>query len=126
MTELLEPNGAGPCGVARRYVAVVSLVVMVACGGEAANGSSVDASVAGDAGVAGDSGGPNVLVRIDVTPATLQLPVAMSQQLTATGVFHDNTMRDLTSEVAWTSDPATTLTVSATGRVTAMNLTRPE
>jgi trimeric autotransporter adhesin len=43
-----------------------------------------------------------------------------TQQLTATATFADNTSRDITSQVAWTSDTTSVATVNTSGVVTGV------
>ena len=59
------------------------------------------------------------LVRIDVTPATSQVQAGEVVQLTATGVYDDDSTQDLTADAAWTSDATGIATVDAQGLVTA-------
>ncbi len=53
---------------------------------------------------ANGSGSP--LQSITISPANPQLAVYTSQQLTATGIYADNTTQDLTSSVEWSSSAA--------------------
>jgi len=46
---------------------------------------------------------PAVLVSIVITPANPLVPKGATQQLTATGVYTDNSTQDLTASVNWTS-----------------------
>lgn len=52
------------------------------------------------------------LESIEVTPATLTLPIGIVQAFQATGVFSDNSVRNITEEVSWTSTDSDTLAVS--------------
>ncbi len=49
---------------------------------------------------------------IEVTPASVILPVGIVQAFQATGVFSDNSVRDITEEVSWSSTDSDTLAVS--------------
>ncbi len=68
-------------------------------------------------GCGGGGGGSSaVLVSIEVTPTNPAIASGTSQQLTATGIYSDNSHRDLTSLVLWSSSAASVATVSnATG-----------
>ncbi|GHD04884.1 hypothetical protein GCM10007320_66260 [Pseudorhodoferax aquiterrae] len=52
------------------------------------------------------------LLSLAVTPATPSIALGTTQQLIATGTFGDNTTRDLSNQVTWTSDNAAVATVS--------------
>jgi uncharacterized protein YjdB len=55
---------------------------------------------------------PATLVRIDVTPANQTLPRASTDYYTATGVYSDASVQDLTMSVTWTSSSTATATIS--------------
>lgn len=63
---------------------------------------------------------------ISVAPAAVTLPSGGVAQLTATGIYTDDSTRDLTAEVAWTSDEPLVATVSnaagAEGQVRGVGL----
>ena len=59
------------------------------------------------------------LTSIAVTPANPTLAAGTSTALTATGTFSDRSTQDLTSQVTWSSDSTSHVTVAATGTVTA-------
>ena len=52
------------------------------------------------------------LASLEVSPATVSVPTAMTTQLTATGHYSDGTSADLTASVLWTTDAPLTATVS--------------
>lgn len=63
---------------------------------------------------------PPVLESITVTPATLELPVGLTQQYTATGNFSDGSTNDLTASVNWSLEQAgDSATITAGGLLTA-------
>ncbi len=62
------------------------------------------------------SGAPT-LTSLTVTPTSSRIAMNTTQQLTATGVYSDGTIRNLTSSVAWTSSTPSSATVNATGLV---------
>jgi uncharacterized protein YjdB len=66
-------------------------------------GVSVSASFAGKTGSASFTVTAATLSRIDVTPTNPSIARGTSEQLTATGVFSDNTTQNLTTQVTWTS-----------------------
>jgi trimeric autotransporter adhesin len=52
-----------------------------------------------------------VLAEIQVTPVNPQLPAGLTQQLTATGIYTDNTSQNLTATAQWSSSAVETATV---------------
>lgn len=58
------------------------------------------------------------LTELQLTPTALTLTAGMSRQLTATGIFSDNSNQDLTGQVTWSSSDPARASVSATGLVT--------
>src|ERR1041384_3543695 len=48
-----------------------------------------------------------ILVKIDVQPGAPSLIVGLEQKFTAMGTFNDNSQKDITETVAWTSSDAT-------------------
>lgn len=62
------------------------------------------------------------LSRIDVTPAAPSLAKGRTQQLTATGVYSDNTTQNLSSTVSWSSATTAAVTVNASGLATAVDV----
>ncbi|NLS13296.1 hypothetical protein HGP28_10375 [Vibrio sp. SM6] len=60
------------------------------------------------------------LVSIQVTPASISVALGSSQQLTAIGLYTDNTTVNLTDVVSWSSSNTANVTVSAEGLTTAV------
>ena len=60
------------------------------------------------------------LLSIAVTPSNPSIVNGTTAQLTATGAYSDNSTRDLTTQVIWSSSDNTKATVSSTGLVTAI------
>jgi hypothetical protein len=52
------------------------------------------------------------LVSIEVSPAAPSIPNGSTQQFTATGVYTDNSMEDVTAQVTWASSDGAVATVS--------------
>ena len=55
-----------------------------------------------------------ILVSIEVTPSTAQTAVGTTTQFAATGTFGDDSERDVTAEVTWSSTDAAAATISNT------------
>ena len=62
------------------------------------------------------------LVSIAVTPINMSVPLGTLQQYTATGTYTDNTTKDITSSVTWSSSKTGTATVTSSGSLTARGL----
>lgn len=75
------------------------------------------AAIGGCQGASGGSGGnAPELVAIEVTPANSSIAINTVQQFAATGIYSDNSTKDLTSTVEWSSsDPAVAVVGSGTG-----------
>jgi Bacterial Ig-like domain (group 2)/Abnormal spindle-like microcephaly-assoc'd, ASPM-SPD-2-Hydin len=65
--------------------------------------------------------GTAALQTITVTPSNLQFFKGKTQQFTATGTYADNTTKDITSQVTWSSGDSTVVTISSAGLATAVN-----
>lgn len=78
---------------------ILSLALVSACGG-------------GGAGSVGVGTSAPSLVSIEVTPAAPVIALGTEAQLTATGIYSDNSKKDLTSSVEWHSSDETVVTVS--------------
>ncbi|HET9620428.1 MAG TPA: Ig-like domain-containing protein, partial [Kofleriaceae bacterium] len=83
-----------------------------------AGGSTITARLAGVAGALDLTATTATLTQIDVSPATVTLPVGSTQQLTATGRFSDGTILDLTAQATWTSSAPAIAAVASDGTVT--------
>ena len=90
-------NAAGSNGLATS-VAAGSAIITATVGGK--SGSSILTITSA------------TLVSIGVTPTNPSIALGRSQQFTATGVFTDNTVQDLTAQVAWSSSDAGIAAVS--------------
>jgi len=65
---------------------------------------------------------PVTLTSIAVTPANANLALGNNQAFTATGMFSDGTMKDLTLTVTWSSSATTVVTINTTaGRIGVAN-----
>ncbi|MDH4122143.1 MAG: Ig-like domain-containing protein [Deltaproteobacteria bacterium] len=68
---------------------------------------------------------PAVLLSIAVTPGATNLPMGLTQQMTAMGTYSDGTTVDMTNTVTWTTGAAGTVTVSALGVATPVAIGGP-
>ncbi len=66
----------------------------------------------GGGGVSGSTGSSAELVAISITPSNPQIAKNTSQAFTATGTYSDNTTRDLTDSVTWSSSNTNVSTIS--------------
>ncbi len=82
--------------------------------------------LAGCGGGGGDQGGGQpaqvVLVSIEVTPTNPRIALGTTQQLTATGIYSNNTKQDLTKTATWTSTAPACATVSTAGLASAVKV----
>lgn len=89
-------------------------------------GAGVAATLAGVSGRTGVTVTPAVLVRVELGPPDVQLPVGLSEPLRATGVFSDGSTQDLTASATWSSSNAAVAEVSnaaaTRGEVTAIGV----
>ena len=69
-------------------------------------------------GGGGGSSGPPTLTSIEVSAASGSVALGTTDQLTATGVYSDNSHQTITSSVTWSSSNTAIATVSASGLVT--------
>ena len=79
------------------------------------------------AGCSNGSGGsstppPVTLTSIAVTPATPTIPVGTLQQFTATGTYSDQSTKDLTAQVTWSSSNTAVASIASGGLLTAMSV----
>ncbi len=65
------------------------------------------------------------LVSIAITPASPNVPIGATRQLTATGTYTDSSTQDLTAMVTWTSSDPTLATIDGSGLATAVALGTP-
>jgi hypothetical protein len=86
----------------RALVLSALLMAASACGG-GGGGSAPVVSV------------PATLMSISVTPLNSSMSSGMSQQFTATGLYSNNSKKDLTGTVAWSSSDTLVATVSTNG-----------
>src|SRR4051812_14671554 len=62
------------------------------------------------------------LVKLSITPPDPTLAKGLEKQLTAMGVFTDDTTQDLTRQVTWSSESKKVATVNASGLLTAVSV----
>ncbi|WP_242658921.1 Ig-like domain-containing protein, partial [Vibrio sp. 10N.222.47.A9] len=61
-----------------------------------------------------------VITSIQVTPSPVNIAKGQTQQLTATATYSDMTSSDISSSVTWEPANSTTVTVSSTGLLSAV------
>jgi len=87
--------------------------------------TTITASLGGISGTTTLTVTAATLVSVGVTPASSSVAAGLTHQLTATGVYSDNSTHDLTASVAWSSADTTVAAVSnsagANGLVTAVS-----
>jgi 6-phosphogluconolactonase (cycloisomerase 2 family) len=88
--------------LAQRFAALISVVLLIAF----------------MVGCSGTSKPPATLSSIAVTPANPTISVTATQQFIATGTFSDNSTKDITTTVTWSSGTLATATISAGGLAT--------
>lgn len=92
----------GLCGMA-----VLLLLALVACGGGAASG--------------GGGGDQATLQSIAVRPASPGINVGEQKQFTATGTYSDNSTKDITASVTWSSSDDTVASIASGGLATGLH-----
>lgn len=70
----------------------------------------------------GPGGPPASLVSIAVTPADATVLLGAVQQFTATGTYSDQTSKDISASVTWSSSDATVVSIDGGGLATAIAL----
>jgi len=75
-------------------------------------GTTIMASMNGISGSTSLAVTPATLVAIGVTPTNPAIASGLSEQLTATGTYSDNSTHDLTSEVTWSTSSSTVGAIS--------------
>src|SRR6185503_19361285 len=64
---------------------------------------------------------PTTLTSVQVTGANANLTVGQTEQMTATGLYSNNTSQKLTGTATWSSSDANVASVSSGGLLTAKN-----
>ena len=118
--EVEEPSVASPTGAAGQVR------------GDTPGSSGLTATYLGKTARATLTVGPALLTSLEVSPSSSSIPVGLSQQLIATGIFSDGNRQDLTDSVNWSAADPAIVEVDAAGaarglavgstRVTAMLL----
>jgi trimeric autotransporter adhesin len=97
------------------FVVVAGLIILLGCGGGSGGSNS---------GPSNPPSNPSTpaatLTSLQVTPASDSLAPGATQQFTATGHYSDQTSKNLTSSVQWSSSDASIASVSGTGMATAV------
>ncbi|SRR5208337_797422 len=110
-------TNAATWSIAPSGVATVNSAGMVTA--QAIGSATVTASSASLSGSGALSVSPAVLVSIAVNPQGLALAKGDLQQLSATAIFSDGTLQNVTNSAMWSVGPVGVATVSPTGTVTA-------
>jgi hypothetical protein len=79
----------------------------------------------GCGGGGGGGGTSNTLVQlltISVTPTDSSVVIGGTKQFTATGIYTDNSTKDLTSSVTWSSSSTSIATIGTDGKAIAVNV----
>jgi len=90
--------------------------------GMAVGTAQVSAQSQGVTGQASVTVMPPALVSIAVTPNQSDVPVASTEQLTATGSYTDGSAANITALATWSTIPAAFATVNATGMVSGISV----
>jgi len=121
-------NTPGPAfvGLLENAFALGEFATVAPAGGVVAGSSTFSASVQWSAAMAAFhsnpgsiTGGNPTLTSIRVNPASPTFSIGTSQQFTATGVFSDGSIQDLTNSATWLSSNPSVASVSSSGFVTA-------
>lgn len=100
--------------VIRKFLVLLILVVFAACGNDN-NGDNSGGNSSGNG-----NGDVVSLTRIYLAPTDQTTEIRTTVQYSALGVYSDNTNRDITDEVVWTSSDPAVATISADGLATAV------
>ena len=68
-------------------------------------------------GVTSSDAAPKKLVSIAVTPTNPSIVLGTTEQFTATGTYSDNSTRNLTTSVTWSSSAKSVATISNAGKI---------
>ncbi len=93
--------------------------------GIAIGASNISATLQGVSGSTTLTVTPAVLTSIQITPPTPSIAKGLTQQLTATGVFSDNTTQNLTGQVTWGSGTPSVATVGSAGTAGLVTTLQP-
>ena len=85
--------------------------------GLASGTSTITATTGSISGTSALTVTPTVLSSISLDPPAPYLPLGTRQQMTATGVFSDRTVLDITAQVVWSSSAPAVANVDGTGLV---------
>lgn len=91
----------------------------------AAGNATITASQDGVSATSGVIVNDQALTSITITPTSPIVATGSTTQLTATGTFEDNSQKDLTKQVAWSSSDTTLATVNSNGVVTGVAFGSP-
>ena len=89
--------------------------------GVSAGSATIVASFAGFTGTATITVSPATLTSITCSPDPATIPLGATLPLTAKGTYSDGSSRDVSKDVAWSTDDATVATIDPTGVVTPVS-----
>lgn len=95
-------NASGSQGVAQSVAVGSTKITATQSGGSISGTSTLTVTAA-------------ALTRIDVSPTSPSVPVGLTQQFSATGIYTDNSKQDLSSSVSWSSSDTTIADISSKG-----------
>jgi uncharacterized protein YjdB len=104
VAQVTTGGGAGPGGGGRGNVTAI-----------AAGSATISATVNGLNGSTTVTVSDATLVSIELNPVEPSVPVGTRQNFTATGIYSDNTSRNLTGQVTWISSDPSVASISTAG-----------
>ncbi|ENM5729584.1 Ig-like domain-containing protein [Vibrio mimicus] len=63
-----------------------------------------------------------ILEQIQVTPPVINLPIGLTSQYTATGIYSDGTTKNLISDVSWSTSNTEMATITTSGEATGVKI----
>jgi hypothetical protein len=82
--------------------------------------ATISAIYSGQTGTTNFTASAAALVSIEVATATPAVPAGIAANFTAMGIYSDNTHKDLTTQVTWTSTDTFVATIASSGRATTL------
>ncbi len=130
-TQQLTVTGTYSDGTSKNVTAQVAWTVAPATAAKVSSSGLLTALAQGSATVNANLKGvmghvaltvqPPAITAIQITPASLSIPLGTNQQLTATATYTDGTTGNISSSVNWSSTPASVASVNASGLVQSVS-----